>query len=386
MESNTNLQKAFLKGMLLFIHIPLIVVLFFSIYVKQDPLFTGFAFFLTLFASTLAFMLFYSINIRKNKERHTEWVEYKGNHTGLNHPLNQKESDPTHSRNSLNKTLESYRKKNEFKEVLLGILSHDIRGSVTKIKSVSEFAHELDEDELTAVWADLSLTSGRLLNLLDTVLLIMRIEDSENLNRMSKPYDILTLTESSVSSLQTEIHEKKLRIYVKTTTDFEKRRSALKTAGVPGLIEQVLINLLSNSIKFSHRGSKIDIELGFDNIANHLVISFKDYGMGFEENQASSLFERFTNFSRNGTEGEKSVGLGLYLSQQITAFHGGYIEAHSKGSGMGAIFKIHLPAGRLIEQNSISKVSTQQDIRIKRKNEHSYTSPRRKPYQLEGVL
>uniref|UniRef100_UPI00374482F8 ATP-binding protein n=1 Tax=Pontibacter pamirensis TaxID=2562824 RepID=UPI00374482F8 len=66
--------------------------------------------------------------------------------------------------------------------------------------------------------------------------------------------------------------------------------------------------------------------------------------MGFRQEQAEALFQRFTPFRKKGTGGEDTIGLGLYLCRKMLHKQGGSITAHSPGEGQGAVFTVELRA------------------------------------------
>ena len=106
----------------------------------------------------------------------------------------------------------------------------------------------------------------------------------------------------------------------------------------PELFRQVLKNLVSNAIKFSHPGTAV--ELAVYQKENKTFFDVKDSGMGFEPAVAEHLFDRFTKSGRKGTAGEPSTGIGLYLSRKIIKHHKGQLLASSSGHGKGATFTI----------------------------------------------
>lgn len=116
------------------------------------------------------------------------------------------------------------------------------------------------------------------------------------------------------------------------------------------LMEQVLVNLIENAIKYTPPGSPIEIEASSSPERFQLIIS--DYGPGIVKQQAEKLFEKFY---RGITESDKNgVGLGLALCKAIIEAHGGHIQADNR-IGKGAKFSIELPLYEppvLFEQNA----------------------------------
>jgi signal transduction histidine kinase len=105
-----------------------------------------------------------------------------------------------------------------------------------------------------------------------------------------------------------------------------------------GLLIQVIVNLISNAIKFSYFDSEIKVRIYNDN--SKLVITVTDTGIGFDKSQIDELFKKFTKMSRLGTANESSTGIGLYLCKKIIEKNKGSLSATSEGKNKGAEFRI----------------------------------------------
>ena len=105
-------------------------------------------------------------------------------------------------------------------------------------------------------------------------------------------------------------------------------------------IKQVIDNLISNAIKFSHKDSKIIVKIERDN--NIIVTNVIDEGQGIPEEEVKNLFIEFQKISVEPTAGEKSTGLGLAISKKIIEKHGGQIGVESI-VGKGSRFYFTLP-------------------------------------------
>ncbi|WP_243739878.1 sensor histidine kinase [Flavobacterium chryseum] len=105
-----------------------------------------------------------------------------------------------------------------------------------------------------------------------------------------------------------------------------------------GLLVQVLVNLISNAIKFSYFDSEIKVRMFLE--GNKLIITVIDKGIGFHKDQIDELFKKFTKMSRLGTAMETSTGIGLYLCKKIIERNKGELSASSEGKNRGAEFKI----------------------------------------------
>ncbi|MEO8450317.1 MAG: ATP-binding protein, partial [Gemmatimonadota bacterium] len=104
---------------------------------------------------------------------------------------------------------------------------------------------------------------------------------------------------------------------------------------------QVLNNLISNAIKFSHAGTTVDVRLARE--PGSAVVSVQDHGQGIPAAELGRLFQPFSTASVRGTAGETSTGLGLAIVRRIVEGHGGIIGVESE-VGRGSTFTFTLPA------------------------------------------
>ncbi|RYY98294.1 MAG: sensor histidine kinase [Chitinophagaceae bacterium] len=110
--------------------------------------------------------------------------------------------------------------------------------------------------------------------------------------------------------------------------------------GWPDRLQRVLVNLLSNALKFSPTGSTVDIQL--TRTGAMASIAVRDEGIGIPRELQNVLFDRFSDARRTGTGGERSIGLGLSICREIVEAHGGSITVKSE-PGAGATFEVQLP-------------------------------------------
>ncbi|MCO5951218.1 sensor histidine kinase, partial [Mucilaginibacter flavidus] len=105
-------------------------------------------------------------------------------------------------------------------------------------------------------------------------------------------------------------------------------------------IEQVMLNLLNNAVKYSPNGERIEIECQL--IDDKVQVSVKDKGMGIEPADVVKLFDRFFRVENNQTKAIPGFGIGLYLCSEIIHLHNGKIWVESE-SGKGSVFYFSIP-------------------------------------------
>lgn len=111
--------------------------------------------------------------------------------------------------------------------------------------------------------------------------------------------------------------------------------------GDPARLQQVVANLLDNAIKFTPRGGHIDVALRRSD--GQAVLTISDSGQGIEASFLSRLFERFQQQDATTTRRHGGLGIGLAIVRQLVQLHGGSVQAHSDGPGLGAVFTVMLP-------------------------------------------
>jgi signal transduction histidine kinase len=119
-----------------------------------------------------------------------------------------------------------------------------------------------------------------------------------------------------------------------------KGKTGLKVFADKERVSQVLINLLTNAIKYSPEGNKINVEISKNK--SGVIISVRDFGMGIAKSQQKKIFERFYRTNGKKERDIKGLGLGLYIASEIVKAHEGKLWLESK-VGEGTTFFFSLP-------------------------------------------
>jgi PAS domain S-box-containing protein len=114
----------------------------------------------------------------------------------------------------------------------------------------------------------------------------------------------------------------------------------------PERLVQVLMNLLTNAVKYTPRGGLIELSVARED--GEVRFSVKDSGLGIPTDKLESVFEMFGQLDRSLETGHKGLGIGLALSAAIVSMHGGRIKAQSDGIGTGSTFTVWLPCATSI--------------------------------------
>jgi CheY-like chemotaxis protein len=112
-------------------------------------------------------------------------------------------------------------------------------------------------------------------------------------------------------------------------------------SGDPDRLQQIIWNLVSNAVKFTPKGGRVQVRL--ERINSHIEIAVSDTGQGIEPEFLTQVFDRFRQADSSTARNPGGLGLGLAIVKQLVEMHGGDIKAESPGEGKGATFTVSLP-------------------------------------------
>lgn len=227
------------------------------------------------------------------------------------------------------------RRLNELKSHFVASVSHELRAPVGSIRLMAD---ALDGGKVSPETAAgfhrlISREGNRLSNLIENVLDFARIEQGRKHWRF-EPVDLPALVAGTVEVMKPVASEKRVALEVfHEAFDLEPVLDA-------AALQQALINLLDNAIKFSPPGGKIDVRLSADE--HHCRLAVRDHGPGVPATERTKIFQRFYrpgNELRRETQG---TGIGLSLVKAIAEAHGGRVDLDSR-PGHGSTFTLVLP-------------------------------------------
>jgi len=111
--------------------------------------------------------------------------------------------------------------------------------------------------------------------------------------------------------------------------------------GDPGRLQQVVWNLVTNAVKFTPRGGRVQVTLREE--GGQAVLDVSDTGIGIEPHFLPHIFQRFRQADASVTREHGGLGLGLAIVKSLVEMHGGSVDAASEGRGAGSAFRVHLP-------------------------------------------
>jgi two-component system OmpR family sensor kinase len=224
------------------------------------------------------------------------------------------------------------------KNQLLGMAAHDLRNPLGVIVGIvdllnDELADSLSEEDRELFSRVLS-SAEYMVRLIDDMLDYSKI-DAGRLELQLHSVDVAELIRQNLAFNSILANKKGIKLHFESDglpppLKLDSRR-----------IQQVLNNLVSNALKFSHSGSTTTVTLRCS--AAGVTIAIADGGQGIAADELGKLFKPFSSTSTRSTSGEKSTGLGLAIVRRIVEAHGGHIWVESE-LGRGSIFYVSLPA------------------------------------------
>ena len=226
-------------------------------------------------------------------------------------------------------------KANRAKDNFLGTVSHELRNPLNSILLWStallrdQSLNENTRRGITTIERAVRVQGQLIEDLLD----ISRIE-SGRLRLDVQTVDLAEVVKAGAESMRAAADAKSITLQEILDPSVDS------VAGDPGRLQQIVWNLVSNAVKFTPKGGKIQVRL--ERINSHVEIVVADTGQGIEPESLGSVFERFWQGRESG-ESRHGVGLGLSIVKELVGLHGGTVVAHSDGPGKGSTFTVRLP-------------------------------------------
>ncbi|MFA7573618.1 MAG: ATP-binding protein, partial [Lutispora sp.] len=229
------------------------------------------------------------------------------------------------------------RKLERIKSEFVANVSHELKTPLTSIKGFIETLKEgAMKDEKTALrfLNIIDHEADRLTSLISDILVLSELENRKEKNTMDR-FDINTAIEEVILILNSQSEKKNIKIqkFIPENIGF--------LYGAKDKFKQMMINLIDNSIKYSHEYSKVMIEAYIED--DYKVISIQDFGIGISQESIPRIFERFYRVDKARSRvGYGGTGLGLSIVKHIAISFGAEISVDSQ-VGKGTLFKIKFP-------------------------------------------
>lgn len=238
---------------------------------------------------------------------------------------------------------------NRAKDEFLAVVSHELRAPLNsmlgwaKILKGGKYTTTTLEHAIDIIERSARLQQKMIEDLLDSARII-----SGKLRLDIQPVEMTSVIETTLEIIRPAVEAKGLQMEVSYLpgTDI--------ITGDAERLQQVIWNLISNAVKFTPQGGRIEVRL--KRVDPHLQLTVRDTGKGINPDFMPYIFNRFYQADSSITRRQSGLGLGLSLVRHLVELHGGTVQAESPGEGQGATFTISLPfrAVRTVGHETVS--------------------------------
>ena len=233
----------------------------------------------------------------------------------------------------------AYERANEasrLKDEFLATLSHELRTPLNAVLGYARMmrTQTVSEKKAQGVWDVVERNATALKQIIEDVLDVSRIV-AGRLRLNVEPVDLPAILREAVATVMPAADAKGVRVETVIET------VATLVSGDADRLQQIVWNLISNAIKFTARGGKVQLRLS--RVNSHVEVTVSDTGRGISPDFLPFVFERFRQADASFSREHGGLGLGLAIAKQLTELHGGAITAASGGPDQGATFTVTLP-------------------------------------------
>src|SRR5215207_96087 len=224
---------------------------------------------------------------------------------------------------------------NRAKDVFLATLSHELRTPLTPVVGWIKLLRSgaLDEKSVLQALDAIERNAWLQSRLIDDLLDTSRIATGK-LHFEPKPTDLNVTVKAAVDTVRTSAAARNIQLSINLWP------SSLIVLGEPVRLQQIAWNLVSNAIKFTEPGGKVNVTTHLD--GKDAVLTVSDTGVGIEPEFLPHVFDRFRQADGSTSRRHGGLGLGLAIADALAKMHSGRLGAHSGGVGHGATFTFQL--------------------------------------------
>jgi PAS domain S-box-containing protein len=224
------------------------------------------------------------------------------------------------------------RRKDEF----LAMLAHELRNPLSAITFAAELLSTQQDGQPEVAWSAgvVARQCGHLSRLIDDLLDVARITRGK-IDLRKQRVDLSAVVRGACEIVARAADEKQHAVIV------NRDGAAAWVDGDPTRIEQIVVNLLMNAVKYTDGGGRIDVSERID--GHWAVLTIRDTGIGIAPEMFDRIFDLFSQVGRSLDRSQGGLGIGLTIVQKLVALHGGTIQVQSDGPGHGSTFEVRLP-------------------------------------------
>ena len=275
----------------------------------------------------------------------------------LNRDLEQRIQERTAELTRLNAELADA---NRAKDVFLATLSHELRTPLTPVVGWIKLLRSgtLDEKSVSQALDAIERNAWLQSRLIDDLLDTSRIATGK-LHFEPKPTDLNAVVRAAVDTVRNSAASRNIDLSITL------HPASLVVMGEPVRLQQIAWNLVSNAIKFTEPGGRVNVTTGLLGTESYLTVV--DTGIGIEPDFLPHVFDRFRQADGSTSRRHGGLGLGLAIADALAKMHGGRLEAQSEGVGQGATFTLRVEsvsAGKVVPEKVEQKVHSLEGLDV----------------------
>jgi PAS domain S-box-containing protein len=270
----------------------------------------------------------------------SHWALHRGDEGKPVHVLeaNNDITEAYHLREQLRQRAEELAVANRAREEFLAMLSHELRNPLAPILNAVHVMRmiRLENPILQQSLSMIERQMRQMGRLVDDLLDMARLTRGK-VHLRKEPVEMSVLVDRSVETIRTLAQERRHQVTLNLPND------PVWIDADPVRAEQILVNLLTNAVKYSEPGGQIWATVQRE--GDQAIVRVKDTGVGITPDLLPRVFDLFSQVERPIDRSQGGLGLGLAVSRMLVEMHGGTVEAHSEGPGKGSEFIVRLPMG-----------------------------------------
>jgi signal transduction histidine kinase/CheY-like chemotaxis protein len=247
------------------------------------------------------------------------------------------------ARSDLERALRTAEAASRAKDDFLATVSHELRTPLTPILGFARMLRsgQLDASNVERALASIERNAELQSHLIEDILDFARIIAGK-LRLDVQPLDPAVVVEAAIDVVRPAATAKDVRLQVVLDP------GAGPVSGDASRLQQVIWNLLTNAVKFTPKGGRVQVRL--ERVNSHIEITISDSGEGISPDFLPYVFDRFRQADNSISRRHGGLGLGLAIVRQLVEMHGGTVNVYSGGLEQGATFTVRLP--RMIVHDS----------------------------------
>jgi PAS domain S-box-containing protein len=225
---------------------------------------------------------------------------------------------------------------NRIKDEFLAVVSHELRNPLNAIIGWVHLlgSGNLDEAKMRRAVETIERNVNLQVSLIDEILDLSRIV-RDKVRLVCRPLDLTGSVRSALTALRPAAEARHLQL------EWESDAQPVFVNGDPERLQQVISNLVSNAIKFTPKGGRVNIVL--DHTETEARLTVTDNGIGINAEFLPHVFDAFRQADSSTTRQYPGLGLGLAITRRLVELHNGQVRAESRGPDQGASFTVTLP-------------------------------------------